>query len=142
MNRNSRTTIYSLVAAVCLLVGVGWSVLERPAVIDVVSIGNEVDGFTPIQLDVSCGRFSRCVITCEINGRQTSRADSQDLTKATVYVLTGSKKYRQTGADPDILHTVAVGDSIVVETPAKKAMLFECIDDLNQRWAHSVHFLP
>ena len=140
MQSKSRTTVYSLFLAVCLLLGVLWSSQERPAAIEVVSIGNEVDGFTPIQLDVSCGQFSRCVITCDVNGRQVSRSDSPDLTEATVNVLTGSKKYRQAGADADILHMVAVGDKIVVKTPTKRVLLFECVDDLNQRWVHSMHF--
>ncbi len=119
-----KTTVYLLVVAVCLFIGVLWSSLERPAVIEVVSIGNKVDGFTSIQFDVSCGQFSRGVITCNVNGRQIIRSDSPDLTKATINVLTGSRKYRQAGADTDILHMVAVGDKIVVKAPTKRVLLF------------------
>lgn len=142
MIRSSRNTIYLPIATACLFAGFYWFAQERPATIDVVSIGNEVDGSTPIHLDVTCGGFSRCVITCDVNGRKVSRSESQDSHKATVKVLTSSKKHHQLDDGFKVLYTVAVGDRIVVSTPTKKVKLFECVDDLNQRWEHFVSFLP
>ncbi len=106
--------------------------------VEILSVGIEKNEWTPIRIRISPGQFGKCYVRCEVSGGG-SYSSSTTALETVVSVLTGTKGGNPTAQSlrrAQVLHMVKAGDRFEFNSSRTKVKLFECIDNLNQRWVH------
>ena len=113
--------------------------LFATAELEVLSVGVETGEYTPIRIRLSPGRFDQCYVRCGLNGEEVDRTRSKTEFEHVVKVLTGTK-----GGNPDaqyverssVVYIIGSGEKLPLRRRGTEVKLFECVDNLQQRWVH------